>query len=175
MGFPAHSHYARAMPGRVIIAAAAASLLSGAAFAQSAPDPAPIDLTTKGAAAQCPKAASGEVVVCGERERSPYRLDPTVLAEVRAKEAADNPARVQDRSGKVESCGTGTNLCSGGAIPLLGPALRVATAIVKAASGEDWREAFRNGPSDYERYQDAAESAKAKKKGRISVGIVAGN
>lgn len=173
MGFVARSHYDRAMRGRLIIAVAALSLLSGTAFAQAAQEPVPIDLTTKGPAAQCGKSASGEVVVCGEPERSPYRLDPTVLAEVRAKEAAGNPTRVQGRSGKVESCGTGSNLCSGGAIPLLEPALRVASAIVMAASGQDWREAFKNGPSDYERYQDAA--ASQPKKRRVSIGIVAGN
>ena len=37
----------------------------------------------------------------------------------------------------------------------MGPAIRVATAVVKAIKGEDWREAFSNGPSDYQLYQDA--------------------
>jgi len=35
------------------------------------------------------------------------------------------------------------------------PAIRVATAVVKAIKGEDWREAFSNGPSDYDLYKDA--------------------
>jgi hypothetical protein len=51
-------------------------------------------------------------------------------------------------------------------IPLLEPALRVADAVAKAVQGEDWREAFRNGPSDYERYQQAKQ-----KRSRISVGV----
>jgi hypothetical protein len=49
----------------------------------------------------------------------------------------------------------GTPGASGGAIPVLAPAIRVATAVVKAIKGEDWREAFSNGPSDYQIYQDA--------------------
>ena len=35
------------------------------------------------------------------------------------------------------------------------PAIRVATAVVKAIKGEDWREAFSNGPNDYQIYEDA--------------------
>ena len=35
------------------------------------------------------------------------------------------------------------------------PVIRVATAVVKAIKGEDWREAFSNGPSDYDLYKDA--------------------
>lgn len=35
------------------------------------------------------------------------------------------------------------------------PVIRVATALVKAVKGEDWREAFSNGPSDYDLYKAA--------------------
>ena len=51
--------------------------------------------------------------------------------------------------------GPGTPGAPGGAIPVMEPAIRVATAVVKAIKGEDWREAFSNGPSDYQLYQDA--------------------
>jgi len=49
----------------------------------------------------------------------------------------------------------GTPGAPGGAIPVMEPAIRVATAVVKAIKGEDWRDAFRNGPSDYDLYEQA--------------------
>lgn len=39
-------------------------------------------------------------------------------------------------------------------IPLLPAAVKVATALVKAAKGEDWREAFRTKPDDYQLYEE---------------------
>jgi hypothetical protein len=135
-------------------------------IALAAPAEAPLDLSGAKADQGCKAAEPGEVLVCGDRGPSPYRLDPTVLQADRAKEAASNPARVQDRSASANLCGTVRNECSGGTIPLLGPALRVADAVVKATEGEDWREAFRNGPSDYERYEAAK-----RKKPSISVGV----
>lgn len=38
---------------------------------------------------------------------------------------------------------------------MMEPVIRVATAVVRAVKGEDWREAFSNGPSDYDLYKDA--------------------
>jgi hypothetical protein len=49
----------------------------------------------------------------------------------------------------------GTPGAPGGAIPVMEPVIRVATAVVRAVKGEDWREAFSNGPSDYDLYKDA--------------------
>lgn len=157
---------------RAGIALAVVLAFPGTALAQAAPDAAPkIDLHTRPASARCAAATDKEVVVCGSRERSPYRLDETVVDAERSKDAANNPRVVQDRSGGAEPCGTVRNECGGGMIPLLGPALRVATAIVDAAKGEDWKQAFRNGPTDYERYQDAK---RKRAKGGISVGISVG-
>jgi hypothetical protein len=135
-------------------------------IALAAPAEAPLDLSGAKADQGCKAAEPGEVLVCGDRGPSPYRLDPTVLQADRAKEAASNPVRVEDRSGNANLCGTVRDECGGGMIPILGPALRVADAVVKAAEGEDWREAFRNGPSDYQRYQEAK-----RKKPSISVGV----
>jgi len=115
---------------------------------------------------RCKTPSPGELVVCGERGPSPYRLDPTVLDAQRSSEAANNPARVQDRSGDPNLCGTVRNECGGAAIPLLEPALRVATAVVMAVEGDDWRRAFRNGPNDYDRYEQAKQ-----KRARINVGV----
>jgi hypothetical protein len=143
-------------------AAAVAGLIAlagpGRVAAQSLDAPAehPIDLSRARTGNACKSATPGELIVCGERGRSPYRLDATVLDSERLKEAAaNNPSRVRDRSGSPNLCGTGRNECGGGTIPLLQPALRVADAVVKAVEGDDWREAFRNGPSDYERYTQA--------------------
>lgn len=51
----------------------------------------------------------------------------------------------------------------GGMIPLLPAAVKVATAVVKAAKGEDWREAFRTKADDYQLYQEAKREAAAGK------------
>jgi hypothetical protein len=126
-----------------------------------------IDLSRDTPQAQC-KSKPGELLVCGQRGPSPYRLDPTVLESERSKDAAANPSRVQDRSGTAQMCGTVQNECGGGVIPLLEPALRVAGAAVMAVKGENWREAFRNGPSDYDRYKQAKQ-----KRSGISVGVSA--
>jgi hypothetical protein len=122
------------------------------------------------AAAECKPGTGSEVVVCGERERSPYRIDPVSLEVMRQKESLEHPDRIATREPPPEGCGTVRNECSGGTIPLLQPALRIATAAVMAAKGEDWREAFSNGPSDYDLYQQAK-----RKHSKVSVGISAGN
>lgn len=151
-----------------LAASAIAIAVLGIAAAQSAPPGPRVDLSTPNS--QCKAGAPGDVVVCGDRGPSPYRLDPTVLDAGRAKERSTNPVRVQDRSASANLCGTVRDECGGGMIPILGPALRVADAVVKAVQGEDWREAFRNGPNDYERY----EQAKRKKSG-ITLGVSVSN
>jgi hypothetical protein len=126
-----------------------------------------IDLSRDKPQAQC-KSRPGELLVCGQRGPSPYRIDPIVLDAERSEGAAANPSRVSDRSGAAQLCGTVQNECGGGTIPLLEPALRVAGAAVMALKGDDWREAFRNGPSDYDRYRQTKQ-----KRSGISVGVSA--
>lgn len=153
------------MTGRFAsIALAALLLLPGNASAQT------ISAEKPKAAANCKPGTGDEVVVCGERERSPYRIDPVSLDVMRQKEALEHPDRLATREPPPEACGTVRNECSGGTIPLLEPALRVATAAVMAAKGEDWRQAFKNGPSDYELYQQSK-----RKHSKVSIGITAGN
>lgn len=159
---------------RAVLLATLIAVLALPAAASAQQDQQRPDLSTKSKDGACKPATNGEVVVCGERGESPYRIDPTVLDAIRPTEAANNPPRVQDRSGGTEPCGTGRNPCNGGMVPLLEPALRVATAVVKAVEGEDWRHAFRNGPDDYQRYQQS-QSKRAAKRGGISIGINAGN
>lgn len=136
------------------------------------PDSAPAQTVgaEKPKAADCKPGTGSEVVVCGERDRSPYRIDPISLEVMRQKEALEHPDRLATREPPPEACGTVSNECSGGTIPLLEPALRVATAAVMAAKGEDWRQAFRNGPSDYELYQQAK-----RKRSKVSIGVTASN
>ena len=172
MGFCGPSAYAQPMLKRAALLPGLAALLASAASAQA---PAPsLDLTTKPAKAECVASSPAEVVVCGERGPSPYRLDPTVLQVIRDKEEAANPPRVSNRGDIAEACGTGSNPCDGGMVPLLEPALRVVSAAVKAVQGEDWREPFRNGPDDYQRYLDA----RKKRAGRppaIAISVSGGN
>lgn len=151
---------------RVAILAGGLGLVAaaGAVHAQ-----APLDLRAS-PAQRCGSASEGEVVVCGQRGPSPFRIDREVLDGIRADEARRNPPRVQDRSGNAEACGTAGNECGGGTIPLLEPALRVASAVVKAIQGEDWREPFRTGPSDYELYEQAK---RKRATARVTVGLSA--
>jgi hypothetical protein len=108
-----------------------------------------------------------EVLVCG---RSPqrYRIDPAVLAATRAAEA--KPPKPPITGDVAEAGCVGPNCGGGSYVPLIGMALTALKAVELAAEGDDWREAFRTRPDEYQAYK----SAKAKK-GRISIGVSAGN
>jgi hypothetical protein len=105
-----------------------------------------------------------EVLVCG---RSPqrYRIDPNVLAATRAAEAP--PPKPSLDATSANPC-VGPN-CGGATIPLVAMALTAIKAAELASEGEDWKEAFRTRPDQYEEYQQS------KAKGRISIGVTAGN
>ena len=47
-------------------------------------------------------------------------------------------------------------------------------AAVKAVQGEDWREPFRNGPDDYQRYLEARKK-RAAKPPAIAISVSGGN
>ena len=138
------------------------------------PQQAPPRLDLSGPAeGECKPAAEGEVVVCGERGPSPYRIDPDVLGVMRAKELAENPPRPATAVPGGDPCGVGPNGCPGeGAVPLLAIAITAAKVAVKAIQGEDWREPLRTGPTDYERHLEAKKQ-REKSKPRVSVGISA--
>ena len=173
MGFRGLSFYAEPMLKRAALLPALAAFLASAASAQAPPAPS-LDLTTQPPKVECVASSPSEVVVCGERGPSPYRLDPTVLQVIRDKEEAANPPRVSNRGDIAEACGTGSNPCDGGMVPLLEPALRVVSAAVKAVQGEDWREPFRNGPDDYQRYLEARKK-RAAKPPAIAISVSGGN
>lgn len=111
-----------------------------------------------------------EIVVCGDRERrpAPYRIDPSVLAAERAREAPPVDARSPQQKAVAISCHDLPSKCQGsGVIPLLPVALKAAEAALLAANkGEDWRSPFRTGPDEYQLHpQDKA------KRARISIGL----
>jgi hypothetical protein len=156
----------------LLLAGTAASGAAGAQDSSTAPPPSLGEALTKaksGTAATCKNDDPAEVVVCG-RSQQKYRIDPNVLAATRATEALP-PKAPLDATGQ-RAC-VGPN-CGGATIPLVGMALKVIQAVELAAQGDDWREAFRTQADAYRAYQDA-KAKEEEKKGRISVGVSAGN
>lgn len=115
----------------------------------------------------CHEQSSAEVVVCGKSQQR-YRIDPDVLAATRAAEAP--PPKPQLDASTAGGC-IGPN-CGGATIPLVGVALTAIRAAALAANGDDWREAFRTHPDQYQLYR---QSEAAKKRNGISIGLSAGN
>lgn len=113
------------------------------------------------------KGDSTQVVVCGRSDHK-YRIDPDVLAATRAAEAPP-PKPALDASQQV-AC-VGPNCGGGNYVPLVGMALTALKAAELAADGDDWREAFRTHPDQYQAYQRAKDG----KKGHVSIGIAAGS
>lgn len=142
----------------------------GTAVAQQAPPEAIAKAISDAGLAgsgKCKSTSPAEVVVCGRSEQR-YRIDPQVLAATRAAEAL--PPKPELDASRDSSC-TGPN-CGGGTIPLVGMALTALKAAELAAQGDDWREAFRTHPDQYQLYQDA----KAKeKRASVNIGVAAGN
>ncbi|HEU5068437.1 MAG TPA: hypothetical protein VFT61_09655 [Sphingomicrobium sp.] len=140
----------------------ALALISTAA-AVAEPPAAPTNASSTEAnkpAASCRATAPDTIVVCGERSGSSrYRIDPTMRRFFREKGETEDPTPRSGQMANVEASAAtfspGTPGAPGGAIPVMEPVIRVATAVVKAVKGEDWREAFSNGPSDYDLYKDA--------------------
>ncbi len=140
---------------REFLAAVVALSVAAPVLAQeSPPNDAVLDLSlaTKG----CRPTGAGEVVVCGKRGTSHYRIDPTVLQVIREKENAENPPHPSGPSASAERCPAGVNTCPGaGTIDLIGPLLLIARSLVNAAEGEDWREPFRTRPDHYQPHEQA--------------------
>jgi hypothetical protein len=123
-----------------------------AAAQQSTAAPVVIDLMPLA----CPENASeADVTVCAQRTPG-YRIDPSVLAGQRAREPQPPEATERGRSemAAATSCHDLPSKCQGGGIiPLLPVALRTIEAATLAVKGEDWREAFRTKPDEYQAYQ----------------------
>ena len=106
------------------------------------------------------------VVVCG-RSQQRFRIDPNVLAATRRAEALP-PKAPLDATG-AQPC-TGSQCGGGDFVPLIPMALKALKATELAIEGDDWREAFRTRPDQYQAYR--AEQAK---KGKVSVSVTAGH
>lgn len=144
--------------------------IAAPAAAQQATAPAPTRLGQAiDAAKQPPNCTSDstEVVVCG-RSSPRYRIDPNVLAATRAAEAP--PPKPNLDASQPISC-VGDHCGGGNYVPLVGMALTALKAAELAADGDDWREAFRTHPDQYQAYQRAKDG----KKGHVSIGITAGS
>ena len=143
--------------------------VSPVAAQQAAPADPPAIRQALSAAKQAPscKSDAAEVVVCGRSDHK-YRIDPDVLAATRAAEAPP-PKPELDASQQIACVGAS---CGGGNyVPLVGMALTALKAAELAAQGDDWREAFRTHPDQYQAYQRSKDA----KKGRVSIGITAGS
>src|SRR3569623_1599199 len=140
----------------------ALALISAAAAAAEPPSASANESSTDAGkpTAACRPTAPDTIVVCGERNGSSrYRIDPAMRRFFREKAQTEDPTRRSGQMANVEASaatfGPGSPGAPGGTIPVMEPVIRVATALVKAVKGEDWREAFSNGPSDYDLYKDA--------------------
>ena len=142
--------------GVLVLGVIAVSAPASAQAPHSPGAPAKLDLSTGTAAEECEAGEAGEVVVCGERGRSPYRIDADVYRGIRARELAENPPRLPSRVPAGDPCKTGPNGCPGeGALPLMAIALTAAKMAVKAIEGEDWTEPLRTGTDEYQLYRDS--------------------
>lgn len=124
---------------------------------------------------QNPNCASGEgeIVVCGRKEDR-YRIDPTVLAGLRAREAREVPSRPDRRIVTAEKCSpVGPNGCAfQNVLPVSAIALTLITAAVKAIKGEDLRPMLRAEPTDYELYEQAKADEERRKAAAGGVGLL---
>ena len=109
-----------------------------------------------------------EILVCST-PRQTYRVDPVVMAIER--ELAEGPPKpALDASTTVAGSDCiGPRKCGDAVIPLVAVALATLKAAELAAKGEDWKDAFRNGPTRYQRYVD--EQARAQKRGKVQVSV----
>jgi len=110
-----------------------------------------------------------EIVVCGQKGTTAYRIDPAVLSAARSRDAVPEDSRSPQQKADVHSCHDEPSKCQGsGVIPLLPAALKIAQAALLAVEGEDWREPFRTKADEYQLYRQG----KAKQK-RVSIGVSA--
>ena len=125
-----------------------------------------IGKATAGSKADCKRDDPDTVVVCG-RSKQRFRIDPTVLAATRRAEALP-PKAPLDATG-AQPC-TGSQCGGGDFVPLVPMALKTLKAAELAIEGDDWREAFRTRPDQYQAYR-----AEQSKRGKVSVKVSAGN
>jgi hypothetical protein len=136
----------------------------------AAPDEAP--LTAPVAYDPCTMVNPDEITVCAERnQKDRYRIDPGVLGADRA--ASANP-RPEQKLAPKEKCPPHGPICEGqGAIPISAIAIVAVQTAIKAAKGEDWREAVGlTDDQDYEEYRAAkAKEERRRREKKVQVGF----
>jgi hypothetical protein len=136
------------------------------------PAPAPVRNTTKAADGSCHPQDARDIVVCAQR-RQGYRLNPSVMdAERRAEQSARSatsapPAAQASCAASPMGCGTGLE-----GLDLANVAVVVGAMAVKAAKGEDWKKAFRQGPDEYQLYLQARHQRDAREAERAEAAAV---
>lgn len=122
-----------------------------------------------GAGDACAPASEGEILVCSEPRRK-YRVDPLVLAIERENEKG--PAKPPLDASTTVAGGDciGPQKCGDAVLPLVKVALAALKAATLAAKGEDWKDAFRASPPEYQRYLDEQTRAKKRAKVQVTVG-----
>ena len=107
-------------------------------------------------------------MVCGLKDER-YRIDPTVLATLRARDSRGGPRHAAHTNMFDNGCsGIGLSPCAGQNVVPVSSILFVAvTALIKVAKGEDLRPMLHTVPSEYDLYQAAkADEARAAASGR---------
>ena len=156
------------------------SLALSIAFAAAAAQPTPaasssIDSAVRAEVSAAAKgcganADASEIVVCGPA-RDRYRIDPSVLETMRAREAPPPKPELNADAAASPSMGcVGPHACHGDQVPLVRMALVAARAAALAASGEDWREAFRTKEDEYQQYRERQDRRASEGKVRIDLG-----
>lgn len=111
-----------------------------------------------------------EIIVCRQRGDK-YRIDPSVLQAMRAREAV--PA--QPRPGFADMAATrgciGAHACKGDTVALVSMALTAARAAALAIEGEDWRGPLRTRPDEYELYEEAKARRAREPSAKVGLGV----
>ena len=117
----------------------------------------------------CAPAGEDEILVCAEPRRK-YRVDPVVLAIER--ESEKGPAKPPLDASTTTAGGDciGPQKCGDAVLPLVKVALAALKAATLAAKGEDWKDAFRPRPPEYQRYLEEQARAKTRAKVQVTLG-----
>lgn len=143
-------------------------LSATAAAAQEGPTPpgaAPLRIVIPIVEPRCETSppTDGVIVVCGLRDER-YRIDPIVLATIRARDSRGGPRPDAHTNMFDDRCNSvGLSRCAGqNVVPVSSILLVAATALVKAVRGEDLRPMLHTVPSEYDLFKQAKAIEEAK-------------
>ncbi len=115
-------------------------------------------------APDCDRTGEPDVItVCGRDDRR-FRIDAATLTTLRIKDRRDDNGARSRPLAITQSCQeAGPFACRGqGVLPVSGMALKAVELAIKAIRGDDLRPALRQGPTDYEIYQQVKAQDEAK-------------